>query len=102
MWIYIETLPSTSWPISKSYWETSDYDVISTNPDIGEIKINFDESMLFVMKIEHGIKEASTEIFLNLVNKGDLEIVSNIDLVQAELENLVNYFAESVDNFSGT
>ena len=54
------------------------------------------------MKIEHGIKEASTEIFLNLVNKGDLEIVSNIDLVQAELENLVNYFAESVDNFSGT
>ena len=102
MWIYIETLPSTSWPISKSYWETSDYDVISTNPDIGEIKINFDESMLFVMKIEHGIKEASTEIFLNLVNKGDQEIVSNIDLVQAELENLVNYFAESVDNFSGT
>ena len=54
------------------------------------------------MKIEHGIKEASTEIFLNLVNKGDQEIVSNIDLVQAELENLVNYFAESVDNFSGT
>ena len=102
MWIYIETLPSTSWPISKSYWETSDYDVISTNPDIGEIKINFDESMLFVMKIEHGIKEASTEIFLNLVNKGDQEIISNIDLVQAELENLVNYFAESVDNFSGT
>ena len=45
MWIYIETLPSTSWPISKSYWETSDYDVISTNPEIGEIKISFDESM---------------------------------------------------------
>ena len=21
MWIYIETLPSTSWPISKSYWD---------------------------------------------------------------------------------
>ena len=23
MWIYVETLPSTSWPISKSFWETS-------------------------------------------------------------------------------
>ena len=22
MWIYIETLPSTSWPISKNYWDT--------------------------------------------------------------------------------
>ena len=102
MWIYIETLPSTSWPISKSYWETSKYDVLASNPDNGEIKINFDESKIFVMKIEHGIKEASTEIFLNLVNKEDQDIISNIELVQSELENLVNYFAESVDSFSGT
>ena len=28
MWIYIETLPSTSWPISKNYWDTSIYNVI--------------------------------------------------------------------------
>ena len=102
MWIYIETLPSTSWPISKSYWETSNYDVIASNPDIGEIKVDFNETTYFVMKIEHGIKEASTEIFLNLVDKQNQEIISNIDLVQSELENLVNYFAESVDSFSGT
>ena len=102
MWIYIETLPSTSWPISKSYWETSNYDVIASNPDIGEIKVDFNETTYFVMKIEHGIKEASTEIFLNLVDKENQEIISNIDLVQSELENLVNYFAESVDSFSGT
>jgi len=102
MWIYIETLPSTSWPISKSFWETSNYDVIASNPDIGEIKVDFNETTYFVMKIEHGIKEASTEIFLNLVDKENQEIISNIDLVQSELENLVNYFAESVDSFSGT
>ena len=102
MWIYIETLPSTSWPISKSYWETSNYDVIASNPDIGEIKVDFNQTTYFVMKIEHGIKEASTEIFLNLVDKENQEIISNIDLVQSELENLVNYFAESVDSFSGT
>jgi len=102
MWIYIETLPSTSWPISKSFWETSNYDVIASNPDIGEIKVDFNETTYFVMKIEHGIKEASTEIFLNLVDKENQEIISNVDLVQSELENLVNYFAESVDSFSGT
>ena len=34
MWIYVETLPSTSWPITKSYWETSDYEVISIDQSL--------------------------------------------------------------------
>jgi len=54
------------------------------------------------MKIEHGIKEASTEIFLNQVSKENNEIQSNLPLIQSELENIVNYFAESVDSFTGT
>ena len=62
MWVYVETLPSTSWPISKSYWDTSSYQVINADPATGEIAINFDESTKLKMKIEHGIKEASTEI----------------------------------------
>ena len=49
-----------------------------------------------------GIKEASTEIFLIQVNKESEEMVSNIELIQSELEKVVSYFAESVDNFSGT
>ncbi|MFQ3339854.1 MAG: outer membrane protein assembly factor BamC [Gammaproteobacteria bacterium] len=102
MWIYIETLPSTSWPISKNFWETSSYQILSANPDHGEIVIDYDESSVLKMKIEHGIKEASTEIFLIQVNKDSGELVSNIELIQSELEKVVNYFAESVDNFSGT
>ena len=102
MWIYIETLPSTSWPISKNYWETSSYQILSSNPDTGEIVIDFNESSILKMKIEHGIKEASTEIFLIQVNKESEEMVSNIELIQSELEKVVSYFAESVDNFSGT
>ncbi len=102
MWIYIETLPSTSWPISKSYWDTSSYDVIAANPDTGEIEINYDESSLLKMRIEHGIKESSTEIFLVQTNKSDSEIISNQPLIQSELENIVNYFAESINDFSGT
>ena len=102
MWIYVETLPSTSWPITKSYWETSDYEVINLDPMIGEIVINFDNSSNLKMKIEHGIKEASTEIFLLQVDKINNQIISNPDLIQDELSNIVNYFADTVSQFSGT
>ncbi|MDB2534735.1 outer membrane protein assembly factor BamC [Gammaproteobacteria bacterium] len=102
MWIYIETLPSTSWPISKSYWDTSSYEVISANPDLGELVINFDQDYILKMKIEHGIKEASTEIFLNQIKKNNNEIISNPSLIQAELEKVVSYFAENVGIYSGT
>jgi outer membrane protein assembly factor BamC len=102
MWIYVETLPSTSWPITKSYWNTSSFETLNADPLTGEIDINFDETSILKMKIEHGIKEASTEIFLAQIDKNSNEIRSNPELIQSELSNLVNYFAESVDNFSGT
>jgi len=102
MWIYVETLPSTSWPITKSYWNTSSFETITSDPLTGEIDINFDETSILKMKIEHGIKEASTEIFLAQINKSSNEIISNPELIQSELTNLVNYFAETVDQFSGT
>jgi outer membrane protein assembly factor BamC len=102
MWIYVETLPSTSWPITKSYWNTSLYETISANPQSGEIIINFDERSFLNMKIEHGIKEASTEIFLTQIDKSSNEIISNPDLIQSELSNLVSYFADTVDQFTGT
>ena len=102
MWIYVETLPSTSWPITKSYWNTSSYETISANPQSGEIIINFDEGSFLNMKIEHGIKEASTEIFLTQIDKSSNEIISNPDLIQSELSSLVSYFADTVDQFTGT
>ena len=102
MWIYVETLPSTSWPITKSYWNTSSYKTISANPQSGEIIINFDEGSYLNMKIEHGIKEASTEIFLTQIDKSSNEILSNPDLIQSELSSLVSYFADTVDQFTGT
>ena len=102
MWVYVETLPSTSWPIMSSYWDTSKYEVISKNPNNGEIQIEFDESTILEMKIEHGIKESSTEIFLNQVNKNSNEYISNAEFIQSELGSVVNYFAESISTFSGT
>lgn len=102
MWIYVETLPSTSWPISKSFWETSSYEIIENNPISGIIDISYDETSILKMKIEHGIKEASTEIFLAQIDIESEEILSNPELIQTELSSLVSYFAESVGQFSGT
>ena len=75
MWVYVETLPSTSWPIISSYWETSKYKIISKKPNIGVIEIEFDQNSTLEMKIEHGIKESSTEIFLNQVIKAIMNIL---------------------------
>ena len=102
MWIYIETLPSTSWPISRSYWDTSIYNVTKADPILGIITVDYDKDTYLEMRIEHGIKEASTEIFLQQVPKNDENISQNIELIQKELENIVTFFAESVSDFSGT
>jgi outer membrane protein assembly factor BamC len=102
MWVYVETLPSTSWPIMSSYWDTSKYTVISKTPNTGVISIEFNENSILEMQIEHGIKESSTEIFLNQVSKINNEYLSNPELIQSELETIVNFFAESINTFSGT
>jgi hypothetical protein len=102
MWIYIETLPSTSWPIAKNYWDTSKYEVVGADPISGEIEIDFNMETKLQMKVEHGIKEASTEIFLYQINKSSGDIQSNPEFVQQELEKIVDYFATSISNFSGT
>ena len=102
MWIYIETLPSTSWPISKNYWDTSIYEVTKADPNTGEIYIDYDQNTKLQMRVEHGIKEASTEIFLYQINKSDGTIISNPDFLQNQMSQIVEYFAESISNFSGT
>ena len=55
MWIYVETLPSTAWPISKNYWETSSYQIISTDAETGVIKVAIDDNSSYEMIFEHGI-----------------------------------------------
>ena len=102
MWIYIETLPSTSWPISKNYWDTSVYEVTNADPIIGEIEVDYNADTKLIMKVEHGIKEASSEIFLYQVNKVTDKIESNPEFIQSEMEKIVEYFASSITNFSGT
>jgi uncharacterized lipoprotein len=101
MWIYVETLPSTAWTISKNYWETSSYQIISTDAETGVIKVAIDDNSSYEMIIEHGIKEASTEIFLKQINNNN-EDITDIESIKPEFQKVVDYLAASVENFSGT
>jgi outer membrane protein assembly factor BamC len=103
LWIYVETLPSTTWPITRSYWETSEFQLLDANPETGIMIIDFDDEINFQITIEHGIKESSSEIFLSGVKKEDNGAI-NLDQeeIQPYLEDIVNYIANSVGTFSGT
>ena len=103
MWVYIETMPSTAWPIAKNYIEASSMSIITANPDTGIFIFEHSENLNLQLVIEHGIKEASTEIFLR--SNTDLDEVSeDLDstFIQTELEKIVQYFASSVSSFAGT
>ncbi len=104
LWVYVEALPSTSWPITKAYFETSDYEILNSNPLSGELILKYSDNADMKVLIEHGIKEASTEIFISFLTKDDifLEANSRLEITQEILKGLVNYMADSVDSFSGT
>ena len=103
LWVYVETLPSTTWPITRSYWETSEFQLLDANPESGVMIIDFDDEINFKITIEHGIKESSSEIFLSGLDKnGNNDIELDQKQTQPYLEDLVNYIADSVGTFSGT
>ncbi len=103
LWVYVEALPSTSWPITKAFFETSGFTLINSNPELGELKLRYSENIDLKVEVEHGIKEASTEIFVSFYGDGSkLTQDEWVEASQDTLAKLVEYMAESVDSFSGT
>ena len=103
MWVYIETLPSTSWPITKNYFEASSMTILDADPETGIMRIKYSNDTNFRIAVEHGIKEASTEIFLSIYsNENEETIDGSPEFIQSELEKIVQFFASSVSSFSGT
>tara|TARA_B100000214_G_C23951744_1_gene620834 strand:- start:566 stop:1546 length:981 start_codon:yes stop_codon:yes gene_type:complete len=103
LWVYVETLPSTTWPITRTYWETSEFQLLDANPETGVMLIDFSQDINLKITIEHGIKESSSEIFLSAVKKTDnVEVEVDNEQIQPYLEDIVNYIADSVGTFSGT
>ena len=68
-WVYVETLPSSAWPMMNDFWLTSEYGLSIADPNTGIIESNTipisENSSKLVMKIEHGIRQASSEIFIS-------------------------------------
>ena len=103
MWVYVESLPSTSWPITKSYFEASSMEIIETDPDAGIMLIEYSDSLNLKITIEHGIKESSTEIFLSsYLDDSNSPNATEPEFIQAELSKIVEFFASSASSFSGT
>ena len=103
MWVYVESLPSTSWPITKSYFESSSMPIIENDPDAGIMLIKYSDSLNFKVTIEHGIKESSTEIFLTTyLTDPNAPNASEPEFIQKELSKIVEFFASSASSFSGT
>ena len=103
MWVYVETLPSTSWPIAKNYFEALSLNIIDANPDTGIMLVKFSDNINFKVTVEHGIKEASTEIFLSTYSSDPSETSEqDPDFIQSQLSEIVQFFASSVSSFSGT
>jgi len=103
MWVYVETLPSTSWPITKNYFEASSMSILDADPDAGIMHIQYSDALNLKITIEHGIKEASTEIFLSSYNSDEgVSAKQDPEFIQKELEKIVQFFASSASSFSGT
>ena len=101
MWGSVETLPSTSWPIAKNYFEALSLNIIDANPDTGIMLVKFSEDINFKVTVEHGIKEASTEIFLSTFTSNPSETMEqNPEFIQNQLSDIVQFFASSVSSFS--
>ena len=103
MWVYVETLPSTSWPITKNYFEASSMSILDADPDAGIMYVQYSDALNLKITIEHGIKEASTEIFMSSYNTDESKSAKqDPEFIQQELSKIVQFFASSASSFSGT
>ena len=102
-WLYVESLPSSVWPILNQYIENeNDLSIGISDPDEGVIETEIfnrkDKEVKYRFKVEHGIRQASTELFFTeLVRKeNDWAILDN-DNSEADdfLRKLLDYFSSA-------
>lgn len=102
-WLYVESLPSSVWPILIQYIENeNDLSIGISNPDEGVIETEIfnrkDKEVKYRFKVEHGIRQASTELFFTELVKqeNDWAILDN-DNSEADdfLRKLLDYFSSA-------
>ena len=102
-WLYVESLPSSVWPILNQYIENeNDLSIRISDPDEGVIETEIfnrkDKVVKYRFKVEHGIRQASTELFFTELEKqeNDWAILDN-DNSEADdfLRKLLDYFSSA-------
>ncbi len=102
-WLYVESLPSSVWPILNQYIENeNDLSIRISDPDEGVIETETfnkkDKEVKYRFKVEHGIRQASTELFFTELVKqeNDWAILDNDNSEADEfLRNLLDYFSSA-------
>ena len=102
-WLYVESLPSSVWPILNQYIENeNDLSIRISDPDEGVIETEIfnrrDKEVKYRFKVEHGIRQASTELFFTeLVKQEDDWAILDNDNSEADefLRKLLDYFSSA-------
>ena len=93
-WIYIEALPSKSWPLIKDFLLDNEYELLNDDPTLG--KITAEKTSQFFLTLEHGIKNNSSEVYLLDSNNNSMELVYFEELAAYMSENLPGYEGNSI------
>ena len=93
-WIYIEALPSKSWPLIKDFLLDNEYVLLNDDPTLG--KITAKKASQFFLTLEHGIKNNSSEIYLLDSNNNSMELNYFEELAAYISENLPGYEGNSI------
>ena len=102
-WLYVESLPSSVWPILNQYIENeNDLSIGISDPDEGVIETEIfnrkDKEVKYRFKVEHGIRQASTELFFTeLVKQENGWAILDNDNSKADefLRKLLDYFSSA-------
>ncbi len=93
-WIYIEALPSKSWPLIKDFLLDNEYELLNDDPTLG--KITAEKTLQFFLTLEHGIKNNSSEVYLIDSNNNSMELEYFEELAAYMSENLPGYEGNSI------
>ena len=94
-WIYMEALPSKTWPLMKDYLFDNQYNLVSESPESGKITAEKSEDKMLVT-LEHGIKNNSSEIYLANNDKTSKDQVFFEEMASYLSENLPGYQGDSI------
>jgi len=109
-WIYIESLPSSVWPVMKDFMTLSEQGLSMDDPNTGIMESNSFTSSTgisskLVLKVEHGIRQSSSEVFLSHLTQdesGNWERVSVENNIESEVLRKALDYLSSAPNTGGT